>query len=140
VDVSVDESEFSLSASNISDVSADSVSGAHHSKTTQAKAGDGLSKSGDTLAEQNVTSVSSNTTAAAQDVVLADASGSSLTVTLPSPSTDVDVVVKKTDSSGNAVTIATPGGQTIDGQSSIGITAQYASRTVVSDGNNYFIT
>jgi len=108
-------------------------------------AGDGLSGGGDittsrTLTAQSVQSISSNTTASAQNVLLADASGSALTVTLPSPSTDVDVTVKKTDSSGNAVTIATPGGQTIDGQSSIGITAQYASRTVVSDGNNYFIT
>jgi len=140
ININVDESEVDHDSLN------QFVSNEHvdHSSVS-ISAGDGLSGGGDitasrTLTAQSVQSISSNTTASAQNVLLADASGSALTVTLPSPSTDVNVTVKKTDSSGNAVTIATPGGQTIDGQSSISITAQYASRTVVSDGNNYFIT
>lgn len=108
-------------------------------------AGDGLAltdngaNSNVDLTAQNVTSVSSAYTASEQDVVLADASGSAFSVTLPSPSTDVDVVVKKTDSSSNAVTVATPGSETIDGDSSRTITGQYNALTIVSDETNYYI-
>lgn len=107
-------------------------------------AGDGLTGGGDitssrTLNAQNVTSQSSNYTASEVDIVLADASGGSITITLPSPSTDIDITVKKTDSSSNAVDIATPGSETIDGSSSLSITSQYTSRTITSDGSNYFI-
>jgi hypothetical protein len=83
--------------------------------------------------------VSSDTTADQIDTILADASGSAVTVTLPSVNTKVRVDIKKTDSSGNNVTIASPNAETIDGQSSITLSAQYASRTIASDGTDYYI-
>jgi hypothetical protein len=60
-------------------------------------------------------------------------------VTLPSPNAGDVVAVKKTDSSANPVTIETPGAETIDGHSTITISAQFASRDFVSDGTNYFM-
>jgi len=88
---------------------------------------------------QTVTTATGAVTAGEVDIVLADSSGGSFNVTLPSPSTAIHVTVKKTDASANAVTIATPGSQTIDGQSNVQISEQFASRTIVSDGSNYFI-
>lgn len=86
-----------------------------------------------------VSTVTTNTTASDREVVLVDASGGAVTVTLPSPSEAQLVTVKKIDSSTNAATIATPGSETIDGQTSIDITNQYAARETTSDGSNYFI-
>lgn len=86
-----------------------------------------------------VTSQTSAYTASNYDAVLADVSGGGFSVTLPAASTDVHVIVKKTDSSSNQVTIATPNAETIDGQSSITLSTQFASRSIVSDGTNYFI-
>jgi len=90
-------------------------------------------------AYDSVTTVTANHTASDNEVVLGDASGGAITVTLPSATSAVVAVIKKIDSSTNAVTIATPNTETIDGQSSIDITNQYASRTITSDGTNYFI-
>jgi len=86
----------------------------------------------------NVVSVTSNYTASVGDVVLVDASGGAVTITLPSPSSGAVVNVKKVDSSTNAVTID-GGGANIDGQPSIQITTQYESYTLVSDGTNWWI-
>jgi len=83
--------------------------------------------------------VTGDTTAAAGETVFADASGGPITVTLPEPSTIDAVTVKKTDSTSNAVTIATPGSETIDGDSERTVTRQFVSRTIESDGSNYFI-
>jgi len=77
--------------------------------------------------------------ASTQEVVLVDASGGAVAVTLPSPESAASVIVKKTDSSGNDVTISTPGSETIDGDSSRTLSAQYVSREIMSDGTNYFI-
>lgn len=82
--------------------------------------------------------VSSDYNANNYEVILADASGGALTVTLPEPNTDVMTMVKKVDAS-NDVTIATPESQTIDGASNFVINTQYASYTITSDGSNYFI-
>jgi len=87
----------------------------------------------------NVTTQTADYTASDGDVVLADASGGAITITLPSPSTNAWVQVKKTDSSTNAVTVD-GGGNNIDGASSFDITTQYESYTMVSDGSNWFVT
>jgi hypothetical protein len=131
-------------------------------------AGDGLSKSGSTLSitvadiagtglqddGSNNLQIDSNAvaggystavtktadyTAADREVVLADATNGNVNITLPSPSDGQLVTVKKIDSSSNAVTIVTPTSETIDGQSSITITNQFAARETVSNGTNYFI-
>lgn len=78
-------------------------------------------------------------TASAQEAVFADTSGGGFTVTLPDPDAAVSVAVKKVDASGNTLTIATPGSQTIDGDSERTVTGDYASREIMSDGTNYWI-
>jgi hypothetical protein len=45
--------------------------------------------------------------------------------------------VKKTDSVGNTITVATTSSQTIDGGSGASLKVQYASITLVSDGSNW---
>lgn len=84
-------------------------------------------------------SVTSAYTASNFDCVLGDASGAAFDVTLPAPSQDTYVSVKKTDSSTNAVTVITPNSETIDGASSHALGSQYDSVTITSDGTNYFI-
>jgi len=87
---------------------------------------------------RNVTSQSADYTASDGDIVLADASGGAITITLPSPSAGAKVEVKKTDSSANAVTVD-GGGNNIDSSGSFDITTQYESYTMVSDGSNWYI-
>ncbi|RLG33703.1 hypothetical protein DRN97_04360 [Methanosarcinales archaeon] len=89
-------------------------------------------------AKLRVVTVSSNYNASANRIVLADASGGAITITLPSPQADAIVNVKKIDSSENAVTIDGAGAN-IDGNASIQITTQYESYTLVSDGSNWWI-
>lgn len=74
-------------------------------------------------------------------LILANVSGGGLTVTLP---TAVGVTgrlfeVKKTDSSANLVTIATTGGQTIDGSASAAIGMPQTALLCCSDGTNWEI-
>ena len=86
------------------------------------------------------TSVSANTTLNdAHYVVSIDASGGARTITLP---TAVGIrgkvyVIKKTDSSTNAVTIDPNGAQTIDGSSTTSLVLQYQSVFIQSDGSNW---
>ncbi len=79
------------------------------------------------------------TVVAADDVILANAASAAFTVTAPS-ATALDgrrLVFKKTDSSPNAITIVTAGG-TIDGATSILLTAQNQAVKLVSDGANWW--
>lgn len=112
--------------------------------TVSILAGAGLTGGGDisadrTLDSHTVTVETGAYTANKNDIVLADASGGAFSVTLPAPDTGIKVNVKKTDSSSNNVTISTPNAETIDGMSSLSISSQYVSRTITSDGSNYFI-
>jgi hypothetical protein len=62
---------------------------------------------------------------------LVDASAGAVTVTLqPVDSCLADVVIKKVDSSGNAVTIEGDGAETIDGAANKSLAAQWNSKTV----------
>ena len=99
---------------------------------------------------QRVITVTANHTAA-EDLVVADASGGSFTVTLPAVATWVDktITVKRPDASAvNDVTIstATGDGAIIEGVSSThnylhgGITSQYRAITFMSDGENWWVT
>ncbi len=74
-------------------------------------------------------------------VIMASASGGNVVITLPLASTvsGYRFYVKRTDSSGNTVTLARSGSNTIDGATSHTLDAQYTSVTVVSDGSNWFI-
>jgi len=75
-------------------------------------------------------------------LILADATGGAIIVNLPSAATvarGYKISVKKTDSTGSAITLTPSGGETIDGQSSLIINIQYATSSIISDGTNWFI-
>jgi hypothetical protein len=87
-----------------------------------------------------VTKTSSYTLTTSDEVVLANATSASLTLTLPTAVGNTNLYsLKKIDSSANTVTVATTGGQTIDGGSTGVIKVQYASVSVVSDNSNWYI-
>lgn len=81
-------------------------------------------------------------TAASGDfVILCDASGGAFTVTLPAASGIARKIyhVKKTDSSGNAVTVDGNASETIDGGTTAVLSAQYESIKIICDGSNWHI-
>jgi hypothetical protein len=74
------------------------------------------------------------------EVVLVNASGAGVTITLPTAVGNTNVfTIKKIDSSGNFVTVNTTSSQTMDGGTTAVIKVQYASISVVSDGANWLI-
>lgn len=87
-------------------------------------------------------SVSTDTTlTAAHYMVDVDASGGAKTITLP---TAVAIngrvyVIRKSDSSGNAVTIDGDGGETINGAGTKALAAQYDTYTIISNGTGWDI-
>jgi len=92
-----------------------------------------------TRAQYNIVTKTSDYTASSGDCVLVDASSGAITITLPSPSSNAIVNVKKIDSSTNAVTVEPNGSETIDGSNSKTIDTQYESYTFISDGTNWYI-
>lgn len=73
------------------------------------------------------------------EFILGDASGGTVTLTLPTPMEGMLVGAKKIDTSGNNVVVQTPNTETIDGQNEITISSQYTSREISSDGQNYYV-
>ncbi|HEV2403741.1 MAG TPA: hypothetical protein VGS08_06100 [Candidatus Saccharimonadales bacterium] len=78
------------------------------------------------------------------EVILADASGGNITMTLPTAVSNTNLYqIKKIDSSSNTVTIATTSSQTIDGGSTAVIKVQYVSVSlvagVVSSASNWYV-
>ncbi len=73
--------------------------------------------------------------------VFADATAGAITVNLPAVASSAGrvLVVKKTDASGNAVTLDGSGTETIDGAATQAITAQYDALMVVCDGAAWWI-
>lgn len=71
--------------------------------------------------------------------VLANAAGAAFTISLPPVSTKVYpyVVIKKTDSTVNAVTIDAFSSQTIDGATTVTLAVQYASVILHADGTEW---
>jgi hypothetical protein len=85
--------------------------------------------------------VSASVTAVLSDsIILADATAGPLTVTLPAAAATKNkrFVVKKTDSTASAVTLAPVSGQ-IDSAATYDITLALGSVDAVSDGTNYWI-
>jgi hypothetical protein len=74
-------------------------------------------------------------------VILCDASGAAFDVDLPTVSGNSGKVlhIKKIDATANAITIDPFGAQTIDGQASIQLTAQYETVMLVSDGTEWWV-
>lgn len=89
----------------------------------------------------SIVSKSANYTATTSDeIILVSASGGGVTITLPTAVGNTNqYTVKKTDSSGNTVTLATTSSQTIDGGTTAVLRVQYASISVVSDNSNWYI-
>lgn len=74
------------------------------------------------------------------DVILADAAGGAITITLPTAvSVTKFFTIKRKNSGANNVTVATTASQTIDGATTKVLAQQYESITVVSDNANWFI-
>ena len=78
---------------------------------------------------------------ATDSVIFANATSAPFSVTLPSAVgvTGKNYIVKRTNAGSNSVTILTTGGQTIDGQSSYLLSAQYAGISVMSNGSEWLI-
>jgi len=89
-----------------------------------------------------LTSKTADYTATATDAtILVDASGAARTITLPAASgiSGRIYVIKKTDSSGNAVTVDANASETIDGATTYTLSAQYKFVVVQCDGANWHI-
>jgi hypothetical protein len=76
-------------------------------------------------------------------IVLANASTNSITITLPDASATLNIgrlyVIKKIDSSSNAVIIQPQSGQTIDGQTNKVLTTQNEVIRLVASNSNWYI-
>lgn len=83
----------------------------------------------------NIVHKTANYTAANGDVVLVDASGGAVSITLPAATENNSVYVKKIDSSANTVTIV----GTIDTGTNLVISAQYAAYAVAADGTDWWV-
>lgn len=92
-----------------------------------------------TLTTRVVTATGSLTIA--DCLTLVNATGGAVTVTLPAAaiSTGRMMIVKKTDASGNAVTIDGSGAETIDGAATKSLPTQYSALTMVCDGTGWHI-
>lgn len=89
------------------------------------------------------TFVSANTTASATErAYIVDATTGAKTITLPTASgrAGKEYFVKKADSSANTVTIDPNSSETVNGASSLVLTAQNDGAIVESDGSNWFVT
>ncbi len=75
------------------------------------------------------------------DVILCDCTAGAITVTLPKVSDRVNYryIIKKIDSSGNAVTIDGDGSETIDGAATQPLTTQWDALELVTDETAWFI-
>lgn len=90
------------------------------------------------IAPPLATKTGAYTLLSSDNTILANATTAAFSVTLPAAQNvppGWTCHIKKIDSSANAVTIATQLTDKIDGQSSVGLSAQYASKTLVSDGS-----
>ncbi len=81
------------------------------------------------------------TATVADHIIIGNAATAAFTITLP---TAIGIagrqyIVKKTDATANAVTVATTGGQTIDGATTVTVSIQWQTKTFVSDGANWLI-
>lgn len=90
------------------------------------------------LATNALVASSSITLNSNNHVILASASLSNITITLPLAASSPfrQYIIKKTDSNSSKIIISGTSGQTIDGNLGREINTQYESITLISDGNN----
>ena len=81
------------------------------------------------------------TVVATDEIINTSASGGGVTITLLTAvgCAGRQFIIRKSDSSANAVIVATTSSQTINGVTTQSLTAQYESITVVSDGANWMV-
>jgi hypothetical protein len=97
-------------------------------------------KSLDRLFGGGLATYAANTTLTVDDagLVLVNASGGARTITLPAANAlggrPIRYQIEKTDNSANAVTVQRAGSDTIEGATSVVLSGQWASVTLVSDG------
>lgn len=74
-------------------------------------------------------------------LVTADATSAAITLTLPTIATSLGrhLVIKKTDASGNAVTVDANGAETIDGAANFALAAQYDSVTLIAGATEWHV-
>jgi hypothetical protein len=79
------------------------------------------------------------TLANGDETILVNSTAGASSMTLPTAANNKGKMlrIKKTDSSANAITISTTGGQTVDGLTSVVLGTQYATLEVISDGTNW---
>ena len=82
--------------------------------------------------------VSSDYSASSNEFVLADASAGAITISLPSPSANARVAVKKIDSSTNEV-VVDAGTSKIDGATTKTLKTQYEAYEFYCDGSEWYI-
>ena len=100
---------------------------------------DGLVSAGSNV-HAVATKTSAYTITTSDEIILADASGGSFTLTLPTAVGNHGLYsVKKVDSSANTVTVNTAGGQKIDGGATVIIRVQNASIAIISNGTDWYI-
>ena len=87
------------------------------------------------------TITSTSTLNATQNVILVDATSAAVTINLPAVSTisGREYIIKKIDSSGNAVTIDANASETIDGATTQSLATQWKYMTIKCDGTSWFI-
>ena len=95
----------------------------------------------DYVGHQVVRVAADYTTTQADGVILVDADGAAVTISLPDVATVSGhmLVVKKVDPSSGTVTVDAYGGQAIDGAGGQTITTQYGRVGIVSDGVGWWI-
>jgi hypothetical protein len=93
---------------------------------------------------QKYVAKTANYTADATDyTILVDATSGAVTITLPAAAGTAVAgriyIIKKTDVSGNAVTVDANGSETIDGATTYPLASQWKYVTIQSDGVNWFV-
>lgn len=91
---------------------------------------------------RSISGADTATSADRNKLILCNASGAALTPVLPSAATvaaGFEIAYKKTDSSGNSVTVTRAAAETIDGATTYVLSGQYDSVCLVSDGSNWHV-
>jgi hypothetical protein len=94
------------------------------------------------VTSRTVRNITADATAGDGGLILADATGGAITVTLPAVADAGEgaaYLVKKTDASGNAVTIDGSGAETIDGGATVALAAQNDFAEVFCDGTEWWV-
>ena len=93
------------------------------------------------LSVTTVTKSANYTASSSDNVILVSTSGGAVTITLPAVGSvpGREYVIKKTDNSGNVVTIQGNGTDNIDGNNTATVSIQYQTLTIVSDGSSWDI-